>query len=164
MMYNRKHGMSHTRFSNIWRNLRYRCSKPTHIEYKRYGARGISYDPRWDDMRMFIEDMYPSYLLHVEKFGEKNTSIDRIDNDKDYSKENCKWATPKEQSRNTRRNRTYEVDGVVKTLAELVEGNPLDYHTIKARLYRGWDINRALNSGKLVNQFSTQSLASKIPQ
>ena len=68
-----------------------------------YGGCGITICDRWlESFENFKEDMYESYLKHVEEFGEKNTSLDRINSQKNYNKENCKWSTREEQSQNTR--------------------------------------------------------------
>jgi hypothetical protein len=101
-----RHGMSGTRFYHVWDNIKARCNNPHNISYKNYGGRGISY--LWTSCDEFKNDMYESYLKHVDEFGEKQTTIERIDNDSDYCKENCRWATMKEQSLNKRpSNRIY---------------------------------------------------------
>lgn len=97
-----KHGMSRTRFHRIWLHILDRCKNRNNTEYNIYGGRGITYDPKWEQFEGFMEDMYESYLEHVKEYGESNTSIDRIDVNGNYCKENCRWATNKEQSRNKR--------------------------------------------------------------
>ena len=96
------HGMGHTRFYKTWANMKTRCLNKKTKDYKHYGDRGIIVCEEWLDFNNFKEDMYKSYLKHVEEFGEKQTTIDRIDNNDGYYKNNCKWATRKEQIANQR--------------------------------------------------------------
>lgn len=97
------HALSQTRFYEIWRKMKVRCINLQSPNYIYYGGRGIIVCDRWLKFENFRDDMYESYLRHVEEFGEKNTSIDRFPNQKgNYEPSNCRWATNKEQARNKR--------------------------------------------------------------
>lgn len=88
---NRDDGM----FGKYWSMVR-RCKYPSQINYKYYGGKGIRVE--WKSYAEFREDMYDSYMEHVSKHGRKDTTIDRIDSDLNYCRENCRWATMKEQN------------------------------------------------------------------
>jgi hypothetical protein len=104
----RTHGMSRSRTYNIWIGMRKRCSDVKDRIYHRYGGVGISVCERWNRFENFLEDMGDS--------GE-NMSIDRIDNKLGYSPENCRWATQKQQMRNTTVNRLLSFRGKTQSLA-----------------------------------------------
>lgn len=126
------HNMSKTRFYKIWCSIKYRCLNEKSYKYYLYGGRGITVCDRWLKFENFKEDMYSSYLAHVEKYGEKNTSIDRIDVNGNYEPNNCRWATNSEQQANTRR--TFIIDGMC--LKDFCELNGVNYGTIKSRYKR----------------------------
>ena len=92
-MSNLIHGMLKTRFYKIWHGIKTRCLNKNHRSYKYYGGKGIGISDNWLNFEQFKKYMYRGYLKHSEKFGEKETTIDRIKNDRNYSKENCRWAT-----------------------------------------------------------------------
>ncbi len=105
-----------------------RCSNKLRPDYERYGARGITVCDRWKDFRNFYADM------GTRPHG---MSIDRIDNDKMYSPDNCKWATVKQQNRNTRRNIKIEFNGEVNVLKDWATLLGINYGTLHSRYARG---------------------------
>lgn len=98
----RTHGMTGTRFYGIWKGINGRCYCKSNRAYIHYGKLGVT---SWwkDSFLKFKDDMYADYKQHVARYGEKNTSIDRIDPYGDYTKDNCRWATNTQQANNKRR-------------------------------------------------------------
>lgn len=99
------YGLSHTLFYHAWRNMYRRCLDKNNPTYKYYGGRGIKVCERWYEFANFIEDMYELYEYHVENFGggRKNCQLDRMDNDGDYNRDNCRWVTAKVNCNNRRK-------------------------------------------------------------
>ncbi len=127
-----KHGMARSKEYDTWISIKKRCLNPDNKDYKYYGERGITMCDRWQDsFQNFYEDMgdRPS----------KTHSIDRIDNNKGYYKENCKWSTKSEQCRNQRNNRIVIINGESVCLAEAAERYGIRTKTVYDRVKRGWD-------------------------
>lgn len=99
----RKHGFTagiKSQFYRAWDSMINRCLESNKTHKKRYYDRGITVDKKWSTFQQFHNDMYIDYVLHFKKHGKSNTTLDRKDNDKGYSINNCRWATKKEQSNN----------------------------------------------------------------
>jgi hypothetical protein len=107
---NSTHGFSKSRnkykfrFYKKWRGMFDRCYNRNDKAYKNWGARGIKICKKWHKFENFRDDMYVGYVKHVNKYGFLNSTLDRIDTNRDYKPLNCKWSTQKQQLRNQRRN------------------------------------------------------------
>ncbi|MFA6445737.1 MAG: hypothetical protein WCW14_00605 [Candidatus Paceibacterota bacterium] len=121
---------------HIWSEMRQRCRYTGHPRYKDYGGRGISVSERWSEFLNFLEDM-----------GErpKGGTLDRIDNDGDYSKGNCRWTSYTNQARNKRCNRIIEFQGRKQTMMEWSEELGMSIQTLSSRInIMHWDITKSL--------------------
>lgn len=126
---NKTHGMTGTKELRTWRRMHRRCADPKVERFPNYGGRGIKVCERWKLFENFLSDMGLAP-------GPKH-SIERKDNDGDYTPENCKWGTDEEQRRNTRRTRMLEIDGVKRTMAEWARISFSSPSRIFLRLARG---------------------------
>lgn len=140
------HGLSKTRFYKIYSKLvhRCKCNKTTCAGYKNYFSKGVRNE--WKSFEEFTQDMYESYLVHSKNHTEKQTTLDRIDSKGNYSKENCRWATYKEQARNTKVNRYVIHEGKRRLIIELCEVYKIKHATLLKRIELGWSIEKALKT------------------
>lgn len=142
--YNAQRKTKCQRLRNIWRGMRHRCYDINEPAYKWYGERGITVQDSWkDDYFNFEDDLYDSYIKHVEKYREKDTTLDRIDYNGNYELNNLRWATLKEQA-NNRRNNFIVVDNL--TLAQFSEKYNLPVTTVWYRIHNGWTIDKIINT------------------
>lgn len=121
-----------------WYAMKQRISNPNHTSYHNYGGRGIKYNCNWESFAGFEKDMGDTY--------KKGFTLERVDNNGDYCKENCRWATRKEQCNNTRKNILIDYNGVQLTSAQWAEKLGLKEGTFKSRRLRGWTLDRIMNS------------------
>lgn len=131
------HGLSYSREYQVWKDIKKRCYNENDKYYADYGGRGITMCDEWkDDFAAFYRDMGPR--------PSSDYSIDRKDNDKGYSKDNCHWATRIEQANNMRKNIFYTYNGKSRTLAGWCREYELNYQTSYARLQSGWSIDQII--------------------
>jgi uncharacterized protein (DUF2237 family) len=135
-----KHGQSKrgqtTRLYRTWVAMRQRCFNPLSTKYPYYGARGISVCDRWLSFNNFAADMGTPEI---------GMSLDRIDNDKNYCTENCRWATTAQQSRNTSRNIYLAYKGKEQTLTDWANELGIPFSTLRWRHVQGWETEKILD-------------------
>lgn len=121
----------------LWSSMLTRCYNKSHNSYKHYGGRGIKVCDRWlpenKGFENFLKDMGP-------RPSPKHT-IDRIDNDGNYSPENCRWATPRQQGSNKRTSIVLFYKGVRVPALDVCDATGLKYQTLSHQLKKGYDIN-----------------------
>ncbi|MCK1459130.1 hypothetical protein IVB34_12605 [Bradyrhizobium sp. 2] len=130
------HGKSKTRTYEIWFGMIRRCSDQSHKNYDRYGGRGIVVCDRWKSFENFIADMGEAPAGYT---------IERENNDGPYAPDNCRWATRKEQSRNTSVSIIVEFDGRRMSLPEACELSGLKYESVYMRMRRGMAFAEAVS-------------------
>lgn len=133
-----KHGRSGTPEYSSWKSMHERCYNPKNRAYHRYGGRGIEVCPQWhglEGLQQFLSDM-----------GDRpqGTTIDRINNDRGYWPDNCRWATPKEQSANISTNRMMTFGGITKIAGQWADDQGIPRQTFYQRLAKGWSDERAI--------------------
>ena len=141
---NTKHGQNKSRTYRIWVGMLTRCRNSNGRDYRRYGGRGITVCKKWLSFSGFVSDM---------GFAPDSMSIDRIKNDRGYSKSNCRWASSKRQARNRSSNVILTMNGVTFCISEWSERLGFNRHLISKRLSRGWTVEKAL-SIPCMKQFS----------
>lgn len=130
-----KHLAKATPEYNTWCGIIQRCTNPGATKYASYGGRGIRICNEW-------RHDFGAFLRHVGKRPGIGYTLERIDNNGHYEPGNVRWATAKEQARNTRNNHLVEFRGETKTIAEWCEITGVSYSAAMYRLSRGWDAER----------------------
>lgn len=122
------HGLSNTPTYISWQCMKSRCNNQNHKHYKHYGGKGISYDKAWESFASFLADM-----------GEKpkGFTLDRIDNSKSYSKENCRWASRADQAKNTSTVRNISFNGKTMCMLDWSKELKIPYDQIKNKYHKG---------------------------
>lgn len=137
----RTHGKSKTVEYSTWSRIIQRCYDTNYIDYKRYGGRGIAVSIEWrNSFETFLSDMGPR--------PSRGYSIDRIDNNGDYSKDNCRWATIEEQANNRRNNKIVLYHGFAYTIANLCRLLAINQKTFAAKIRKGMSVYDAIDSAK----------------
>lgn len=129
-----------------WYGMMHRCNDKKDIGYRRYGGRGIKVCDRWLKYENFCEDMSESFQKHLLEHGPRQTTIDRIDSNGNYSKENCRWATYKTQQNNRSNNHIITIDGVSRSIMEWSRAVGVNKDLIYGRISRGWSEERAVTT------------------
>lgn len=119
----------------VWSAMKERCANPNNPRYKDYGGRGITFCERWASFKQFLADM---------GVRPASTTLERKDNNRGYSPDNCKWADRVEQQNNMRSNRRLSLNGRTLTLSQWSLEAGIDKHLLSCRLRRGWTVERAL--------------------
>lgn len=141
---NFKHGQTKTSTYKTWQSMKERCQNPNNHAYMNYGGRGVTVCPEWQYFENFLADMgeRPMFM-----------EIDRIDNNKGYSRDNCRWVTATQNQRNKRHSLYLTYKGITRHLKEWAEMYEISYYTLRARVVRrGWDIERAITEPAFIGK------------
>ena len=137
----KSHSKQPARLYRIWSNMKNRCANPNADNYSFYGGRGIKVCDEWRD------DFVPFRDWAMANGYADNLTLDRIDNDGDYSPSNCRWETHLNQCNNTRRNHLITFQGETRTIAEWARIVGMKADTLERRINRmGWPVEKALTT------------------
>lgn len=133
------HGMTNTPIYVVWSKMKGRCNNIKNVAYHNYGGRGIKVCERWNDKENGFANFYADMGERPEGF-----TLERIDNNKGYEPDNCKWIPKNEQQKNTRNTYKINIEGDVLCLADACRRLDLKYETVQNRIRRGWAFEKAL--------------------
>lgn len=134
-----KHGMSYTRLYTIWALMKARCVNQNRKEYPRYGGRGIKLVDEWLEFQPFME-------WAIGSGYSDELTLDRKDNDGNYTPDNCRWVTRLVQAYNKSNNRYITHNGETKTICQWAKEYNISYNVLKKRLDDlGWDFGKAIS-------------------
>ena len=148
--------MTNTRFYKIWVGVKKRGTGKH--KRKNYVDKGIFICDKWLNFIEFKNDMLDSYNAHCSLYGVKETTIDRIDNRKGYNKENCRWATYKEQARNTGKNSLLTFNGETLCVSEWAEKIGVNKNRFNMRIYNGWTVKDAITLPKQERYYKARKI------
>lgn len=131
---NTKHNLSHTRIKRIYYDMRSRCYDKNTPKFHNHGGRGIRVCDEW----MTENGLEIFYEWAINNGYQDDLSIDRIDNDGNYTPENCRWATIEEQNFNRRNNRLFEINGACKHAKEWCKEYDVNINTFWQRDRKGY--------------------------
>lgn len=134
---NKKHGMHGTKIYYSWYGMKRRCVDKNNKAYYRYGGRGIEVCEKWHTFEGFYEDMSATHKDGLQ--------LDRIDVNKGYYKENCRWSNSIEQANNKENNRVLTYEDKPYTMSELSKKFNINYGTLKSRLNKGLSVQDAVS-------------------
>lgn len=126
-----RHGMSNTKMYKSWAAMKRRCDFPDELHKKYYLDKGITHCKEWADFVNFRD--WALSNGYIEGY-----TIERIDNDKGYCPENCRWIPAKEQAVNKTSNHLVTINGVTKTISQWCNQYGVKWTTFYARIKRGW--------------------------
>lgn len=142
---NKSHNGSHERLYKIWKGMKERCYYPKNSHYEHYGALGIVVCDEWrDNYAAFREWALCNGYNSRAEFGE--CTLDRIDVRGNYCPENCRWISLDTQANNKRNNHYLVYNNETHSMAEWASITGISYGTLKARLKRGWSVDKALST------------------
>jgi len=137
--HSRNIGTAEHRTYKVWTSMLQRCLNPNSQKFGRYGARGIRVADEWREFARFLSDMgaQPAGL-----------TLERNDNEGDYRKENCAWATQKAQSHNRSTTHNLTHNGTTRCVSEWARQIGVSVQTLHSRLRSGWTVEEALTRPK----------------
>lgn len=150
------HNLTGSRLMKIFYNMKTRCYNPKDSRYKDYGGRNIKVCNEWKNNFMEF------YKWSLKNGYDENLTIDRIDNNKDYSPTNCRWTTNQEQSNNRRNNIFITINNTKKTLKEWTKFMNWKYNKYYARYMRNKIVFNENDINKILNNLKGENLCQNV--
>lgn len=153
-----RHG---TRLYDVWKGMRARCSNPNHTGYSYYGGRGIKICPEWDDYVAFKKW---AFTHGYDKDAPKGKcTLERIDSNKDYEPDNCKWVSMAEQNNNKRNSFKIKYKSETHTLSEWSKITGVPWGTIRNRYLAGYPLDEVFSHEKVIQRKESSLVKRQIP-